>query len=258
VFIDRVQDERVEEGPIVTCVPCGEQFMHDNETCNLGSINLTNLLYRDSQDDQIKFDWDLYRSAINTAVLFMDQVIDLYQIPDQIMAQTAVRLRRIGLGVMGFARMLQLMGIPYQSKQALWWADQLAQTLTEEADKTSWSITPIDSQHRRNITVTCVAPTGGIRNLVDTDSYSIEPLFTECSSIDPVFSVKMTAAWQKHLENAISKTINLANGVDVSVVLDVIVEAYHNKLKGITVYRDGSRSFQPKKIKCDGDSCQLS
>jgi len=256
VFIDRVQDEHHEEGPIVTCVPCGEQFMHNNETCNLGSINLTNLLYQ--EDGQIYFDWNLYESAIKTAVLFMDQVIDLYQIPDQIMAKTAVRLRRIGLGVMGFARMLQLMNIPYQSEKALWWADHLAYKLTEEANRTSWSITSPNNSHRRNITVTCVAPTGGIRNLVDTDSYGIEPLFTQCSSIDPLFSVKMTAAWQKHLENSISKTINLANDVDVKVVLDVILEAYHSKLKGITVYRDGSRLFQPKKIKCDGDSCQLS
>lgn len=169
-------------------------------------------------------------------------------------------LRRIGLGVMGFATLLQKMGIKYQSEQALQLAEILAATLTKEAIAESERLAKKYGGHkydhnRRNITVTCLQPTGGIRRLVGDDGFSIEPLFSEANSICPLFAVKMAATWQKHIENAVSKTINLPNSASVNDVKAVYLEAYRLGCKGITIYRNGCKEHQP--IKCDGDICTI-
>lgn len=257
IFIDQAQSPYCEhEGPIVTSVPCGEQFMFDGETCTLGAINL------DTFYDGNKFDLDEYVKTIHLAVNFLDSTIDKLVIPDIYMSNKIRELRRIGLGVMGFATLLKKMNIEYESARSLQLAEILAYCLTTEAINESKRLALKYGGHkycseRRNITVTCLQPTGGIRRMVADDGFSIEPLFDEVSNISPLFAVRMAATWQKHIENAVSKTINLSNGATVDDVKNIYIEAYKLGCKGITVYRDGCKDYQPIKIKCDGDVCNI-
>jgi len=252
VFIDRAQDGHE---PIVTAVPCGEQFMHTDETCNLGAINLDAFVGPCGS-----FDVKGYRKCASMATRFLDTMVDLLEIPDKAMAERTRALRRVGLGVMGFATALQAMGIPYESESALRFGAYLASILTSSALETSILMAEKLGGHawdgmRRNISVTCIAPTGGIRRLVGTDGFAIEPLFSSGKRPSPEFEVRMAGAWQRHIENAISKTVVLPGDATPGRIRDLFLLAYEHGCKGITVYRDGSRSNQPIKV-CDGDSCE--
>lgn len=260
VFIDRAQFESplaIPNERIVTCVPCGEQFMYEGETCTLGAINLDRFVTKNRS-----FDYDDYSETIRNAVSFLDATIDKLVIPDPYMTQRTRSLRRIGLGVMGFANLLAKMYIPYESQEALNLASLLAQCLTSEADKESVRLGGLLGPHpysttRRNITLTCLQPTGGVRRLFEDDGFSIEPFFTEATRISPAFAVKMTAAWQQHIENAVSKTINLPHTTSPAEIGDLYRMAHHDGCKGITVYRDACRSDQPMalKAKCESGEC---
>ena len=261
IFIDRVQCLLPnDEAPIVTSVPCGEQFMFEGETCTLGAINLDAFVGHDRA-----FDFDAYRDTIRLAVLFLDSVIDHLVIPDAAMQRKARELRRIGLGVMGLATLLVRLGIAYESQAALDFSSQLAACLTVEADRESRRLGRLYGPHkysreRRNITATCLAPTGGIRGLVADDGFSIEPLFNEALSVSPLFSVRMASTWQRHIENAVSKTVNLPRSATVEDVAMVYRVAYATGCKGITVYRDGCRDNQPRqllRVRCSDGQCSL-
>eukprot|EP00993_Chasmostoma_nieuportense_P000056 NODE_1051_length_1687_cov_13.007051_g987_i0.p1 GENE.NODE_1051_length_1687_cov_13.007051_g987_i0~~NODE_1051_length_1687_cov_13.007051_g987_i0.p1 ORF type:complete len:459 (+),score=82.73 NODE_1051_length_1687_cov_13.007051_g987_i0:70-1446(+) len=255
VFLDRVQSGCPGESRIVTAVPCGEQFMHTNETCTLGAMNL------DAFVKENQFDYSDFRTSVKLAIRFLDAVIDTYALPDLAMKSKSQHLRRIGLGVMGFATLLRTLDVPYHSPAALEMAKHLSFELTAAARNASQILAQEKGScavaGRRNITVTCVAPTGGIRRLVAAEGYGIEPLFCEANQIPPLFAVEMLAAWQANVENAISKTVNLPTEATPNEIVEIFVCAYRSKCKGITVYRDGCRSNQPKRV-CDGDQCNLS
>jgi len=182
-------------------------------------------------------------------------VIDKLEIPDPFMLHRARSLRRIGLGVMGLANLLARLGIPYESEDALALSSTLAQCLTREAERESVRLGALYGCHpysltRRNITTTCLQPTGGIRRMIGDDGFSIEPFFSEATHISPSFSVRMAATWQQHIENAVSKTVNLPNDATVEDVREIYSMAYQYGCKGMTVYRDGCREGQPIQLKC--------
>lgn len=261
VFIDRAQFGSPLAVPgerIVAPVSCGEQFMYEGETCTLGAINLDRFVR--CRGDSVTFDMTEYSETIHHAIDFLDTVIDKLSIPDPLMQQRALALRRVGLGVMGLANTLTLLGIPYESSDALAFSDALAQCLTREAVQESERLALLRGPHahsttRRNITTTCLAPTGGIRRLVDDDGYAIEPFFREATTISPTFSVRMAATWQRHIENAVSKTVNLPHDATIDDVRTVYHLAYEYGCKGITVYRDGCRDHQPITLKCRDGEC---
>ena len=60
-------------------------------------------------------------------------------------------------------------------------------------------------------------------------------------NVDPYFRVKMQGAVQKYIDSSISSTVNLAEETTVETVADIYMTAYKANLKGITVYREGSR-----------------
>jgi len=274
IFLDRVQGPHNEaEGKIVTAVPCGEQYMYTNETCNLCSINLDRFVTPSGE-----FDFEDYHKVAKLGVRFLDAVIDSLDIPDDALKEKSVDLRRVGLGVMGFATALETMNIPYESENALNFGEKLASVLADAAATASKELATelgpyVHSVDRRNITSTCIAPTGGIRLLTASDGFGIEPLFKEVSTISPEFAVRMVGVWQKHIENAISKTINLQSTASVEDVMQVFKYAYKCGCKGktsttkkclltftfddlgITVYRNKCRQNQPLTI-CDGDLCK--
>jgi ribonucleoside-diphosphate reductase alpha chain len=189
LFIDEINEKNptAKLGKITATNPCGEQPLHPNESCNLGSINLAAFVKNG------KPEWERMKKTIHTAVHFLDNVIDANKYPTEEIETVTKSNRRIGLGVMGFAEMLIRLGIPYNSKKGLEFADKLMSFINEEARKASnsiaetresfenfakstWAAEKKTKDGTRNATVTTIAPTGTISIIADSTS-GIEPIF---------------------------------------------------------------------------------
>ncbi|MFQ5706243.1 MAG: adenosylcobalamin-dependent ribonucleoside-diphosphate reductase [bacterium] len=79
-----------------------------------------------------------------------------------------------------------------------------------------------------------------IRRLFGTDE-SLPDYVVTAHDIDPYFRVKMQGVIQKYIDSSVSSTVNLPEDIDVKTVADIYITAYKAGLKGITVYREGSR-----------------
>jgi ribonucleoside-diphosphate reductase alpha chain len=178
--------------------PCGEQPLLPYDVCNLGSVNVGAFV----KEGQV--DWDHMRQVIHLSTHFLENVIDANNYPLPEITDLAQRIRRIGLGVMGFADLLIRLGIPYDSDEGVAMGKKIQQFLDDEAkveserlagirgpfpewEKSIWG--PDKSAARgpqgerirpmkklRNCNVTTVAPTGTI-SIIAGCSSGIEPLF---------------------------------------------------------------------------------
>ncbi|HJT84285.1 MAG TPA: adenosylcobalamin-dependent ribonucleoside-diphosphate reductase [Nitrososphaeraceae archaeon] len=133
IFFDNINKYnpciKAKEGPLKATNPCGEQSLYPYESCNLGSINLSNFVKRKA-DGMFEFDWSRYEQAIRISSRFLDNIIDANKYPvDEIDYNTKLT-RRIGLGIMGIADLLFLLRIPYASKEGYEFMNKLAETLT--------------------------------------------------------------------------------------------------------------------------------
>jgi len=133
IFFDQINKYNVfakaRGEPLSATNPCGEQSLYPYESCNLGSINLANLVKR-TADGSYEFDWQRYEEMIRKTTRFLDNIIDvnLYPIPE--IDKASKESRRIGLGVMGVADLLYKLRIPYNSKEGYELQSKLAEALT--------------------------------------------------------------------------------------------------------------------------------
>lgn len=164
--------------------PCGEQPLLPFEACNLGSINLKSFVTMGA------IDWEALKETVHEAIHFLDNVVDMSKFPLTEIEELARGNRKIGLGVMGFADMLIMLEIPYNSEEARDLARRMMKFIKDEADETSlalgekrgvfpnWdkSIYAQRGLRFRNATRTTIAPTGTI-SIIAGCSSGIEPLF---------------------------------------------------------------------------------
>jgi ribonucleoside-diphosphate reductase alpha chain len=84
---------------------------------------------------------------------------------------------------------------------------------------------------------------------VDGVSEEIKHIFVTAHDVTPYWHVKMQAAFQLHTDNAVSKTVNFVESATREDIEEAYILAYKSHLKGITVYRNNSRTFQPMNLK---------
>jgi len=178
--------------------PCGEQPLLPYDVCNLGSINVGYYVVDG------KMDWQAFAKDIHLSTHMLDNIIDANKYPLPEIDALAKRIRRIGLGVMGFADALIRLGIKYDSAEGVEFGRKVMEFVDVEGKKESerladqrgvfpeWAqsiwgpdqtcardengnrIRPM--QKLRNCNVTTVAPTGTI-SIIAGCSSGLEPLF---------------------------------------------------------------------------------
>ncbi|BCR05906.1 ribonucleotide-diphosphate reductase subunit alpha [Desulfuromonas versatilis] len=188
VFIDRVNASHPARhlGEIEATNPCGEQPLLPWEACNLGSLNLLRFA-----DRQGVIDFPQLGEGVARAIRFLDDVVEVNRYPLPAIAEMTRKTRKLGLGVMGFADLLILRGIPYGSEAALRAADELMGFLRRESLAASRRLAQERGPYpgfagspgqrageapQRNATLNTVAPTGTL-SLIAGVSSGIEPVF---------------------------------------------------------------------------------
>ncbi|MFC2143430.1 hypothetical protein ACFLQN_03455, partial [Candidatus Aenigmatarchaeota archaeon] len=214
-----------ELGPIETTNPCGELPLYPYESCNLGSINLSKMI------SDGKIDYDKLKETVHNAIHFLDNVIDMTKFPLKKIEEITKANRRVGLGIMGFADMLIILGIPYNSPETTKIAEKVMNFINTESKAASVSLAKKRGSFPnfkksiwkksykalRNVTTTAIAPTGTI-SIIAGCSSGIEPLFavsfirsimdnTELIEVNPLFEkiARRKAFYNENLMRIVAK-----------------------------------------------------
>lgn len=262
---------------IYTTNPCSEQGLPPYGSCNLASINLNH----DYFNDEHGFVTAKLEDVVRKMVYYLDRTGTVNQFPTQKHHDWYQENRPIGIGIMGLADLYLRYGIKYGSHDSIEFLDEIMWRIQETSYDASIELgkelgVPLQCQKldkpRRNITTVSIAPTGSIAMIAEC-SHGIEPIFspsferidergakyiyTHPKANEDYFvsavgerqatwkeQIDLVAIAQQFCDSGISKTINLPNNATVSDVKDAMIYAWKNHCKGITVYRDGSRTFQ--------------
>jgi len=315
--------------PVLGCNPCAEQVLSHGDCCDLGSINLAAFVDNPFRPDA-RIDSDALLRAVKAAVRFLDNVHeyclthDLYPLPHQ--REAARTGRRIGVGITGLGDMLVMLGLRYDSDEAIRAAEQVMAFIRDAAYLASTELAaekgpfpafdpdkhlsslffsgdrfpPEITEHirrygLRNVSLLTIPPVGsgsalagcsnglepifalqyvrrseslsreyyavlhplvaeyarvhgldlrGLQDASDPHDYLRSRLpahFVTAHEIDPIKRVDMQAALQRHIDQSISSTVNLPREATAETVERVYFHAWKAGLKGISVYREGSR-----------------
>lgn len=321
--------------PIASTNPCGEIPLEDGGACNLGSINLSRFVI-DGYTKNAHIDWQALGEVAIDVTRFLDNVVAWNEFLNPLEKQkhASNETRRVGLGIMGIADMLNQLGIPYDSDEGIALMEKVSRFIANKAYESSAQLAEekgasplwdyekysrgpffqevldpevqelVKQKGLRNIALLSIAPTGTISNVVlgfvlDGRHYigvsgGIEPIFAlyytrrsesfgnkffkmfhatvqayvdmmglqdqvntvnddELKKVLPAFffrtahyiepekRVQIQGVCQKYIDHSISSTVNLPESIDPEVISSIYLEAWRKGLKGITIYRDGSR-----------------
>ncbi len=322
-------------GHYVSTAPCGEIPLLSGEVCHFGYLNLNAFVCEG------KMDYASLKESIHYLVLMLDNAIEV-SIQSTLMPESihlTQKIRKIGIGVCGFADMLVSMGLQYDSEEARSLAENIISFINFESKKASVELAkhrqPFPAYHdehtRRDLIVgrylnqstqtvstddwhelqeminqhgirnlsTVILPPVGRSSLLGGVTASIEPIFklaldpnlekaleSSCerhgyvgdfdkirqiirdtgsvqktdlpAAVKDVFltaielssqaHLSMTHVFQRFTDEAISKTVNLPQTATIDDITGIYRAAYTSELKGITIYVDQSRTYQPKKL----------
>ena len=238
IFLDRINNANPTpaEGEMESTNPCGEQPLLPYESCNLGSINLVQFVKNG------KIDWDDLKNTCCIAVRFLDNVIEMNNYPIKQIDEMTKKNRKIGLGIMGWADMLVMLDIPYNSDKAIALAEEVMKFIRDEGRKMSVklaetrgsfpgfdkSIYPaLGFKAMRNATITTIAPTGTI-SIIAGASSGIEPYFAlayyrnvmdnnKLPEVNPYFLAKAHEG-KFYSENLLNKLADAGNAHNLTEV----------------------------------------
>ena len=321
-FIDKINRDNPTPslGQIEATNPCGEQPLLAYEACTLGSINVAKFVKTDEAGKKPEMNWKDLAETVKLSVRFLDNIIDVCYYPVENTTTISQANRKIGLGIMGFADCLFLLGIPYDSAKGVAFGSELMKFINETARHAgtklaeqkgafpNWeqSIWRMRNCKVRNASITCIAPTGTISIIADCSNgiepayslvfarqildgvrmHQVNPVFKQIAEkngfysgklerqiaktgsiqkivyikpqirrifkcaydIEPLWHIRMQAAFQKHCDAAVSKTINFSQKTTVAMVDKAYKLAYKSGCKGITIYRRSSRRCEPMSL----------
>ncbi|MHB2154012.1 adenosylcobalamin-dependent ribonucleoside-diphosphate reductase [Calditrichota bacterium GD2] len=322
--------------PISSTNPCAEVPLEDGGACNLASINLSRLV-RNGFQPNAEIEWETLKQVTRAVVRFLDNVVSWNEVlnPLEKQRRAASETRRLGLGIMGAADMLNQLNLGYDSEQGIALLEKVMQTIADEAyqasaelaaekgpspifDYEKYSQGPffkealsaetkklIQEKGLRNIAILSIAPTGSISNIALGFKIGDKHYLGVSSGIEPIFAlyytrraesfgnqffkvfhstvqayidlhnlqdkvvnaqteaelteylpphffrtahhinaekrVEIQGKCQRHVDHSISSTVNLPETIEPEVISNIYLMAWKKGLKGITIYRDGSR-----------------
>jgi len=321
--------------PIASTNPCGEVPLEAGGACNLGSVNLSRVVV-DGYTENAKIDFEKLEHVVHTLIRFLDNVISWNERVNALdkQSEAAKLTRRLGLGVLGIADMLNQLGLGYDSEEGIKTIEKVMSFIADKAYEASALLaeekgqSPIFDYEKykespffqesiseetralvkdkglRNIAMLSIAPTGTISNIIlgyknEGKNYigvsgGVEPIFAlyytrrsesfgnklfrvfhatvqayldmkgitnEAEKADdaslkslvpehffrtahevvPEKRVVIQGICQKYIDQSISSTVNLPEDIDPETISRIYIDAWKHKLKGITIYREGSR-----------------
>ena len=266
LFWDTIRRDWKQEEELYSTNPCGEEPLPAWGACNLGSLNFSK--YTDDNLEEFEKDTKAFFIFLDTLISYCIEN-SAYPLAQQ--RESTRKFRQIGLGITGLADLFILKGAKYGDDKSKEILEARMRAKREAEIETSEMLNEIfeGNSGPRNSQMSTVAPTGST-SMVLGCSGGIEPNFsysyqklvngeyvdiyipivkTAPSSSVLVSShdvpwrdrIEIQAIAQRYTDGSISSTINLPNSAKVEEISEIYNTAWKAGLKGVTIYRDGSK-----------------